>query len=151
MIELHRINYRKFGPIWKDIYPGRPAIVSIVSPEDVQILFRNEGQFPARPGFETIKVYRQKRIEQFVANNGLMAGVGEPWWTIRSVAQQPMLKPKNVANYMPVLGQIAEEFIERIRSIRPSDTNEMKPDFIDEMYRWALECTFYILLISYLK
>lgn len=139
LIEMHRLNYAKFGPIWKDIIPGRPPIVSIVRPEDAEVLFRNEGKFPDRPGFETIKVYRAKRVEQYAIKNGLMAGVGESWWTIRSIAQQPMLKPKNFTNYLPVLGGIAEEFIERIRSIRQPN-NEMKPDFINEMYRWALEC-----------
>ena len=41
--------------------------------------------------------------------------------------------------YLPALGDIAEEFVDRIRLIRQAN-NEMKPDFINEMYRWALEC-----------
>lgn len=51
------------------------------------------------------------------------------------------LKPKNIENYLSVLGQISDEFIDRIRLIR-QENDEMKPDFINEMYRWALECMF---------
>ena len=42
-----------------------------------------------------------------------MAGKGEQWWTVRAKAQQPLLKTKNIQNYMPILAQIADEFIER--------------------------------------
>jgi hypothetical protein len=75
-------------------------------------VFRTEGKFPERPGFETLKAYREKRIEQFTSA-GILAGNGESWWTVRSKAQQPFLKTKNVNNYIPVLGQIAQEFIDR--------------------------------------
>ena len=76
-------------------------------------MFRTEGKFPERPGFETLKAYREKRIEQF-ASAGILAGNGESWWNVRSKAQQPFLKTKNVNNYIPVLGQIAQEFIDRL-------------------------------------
>ncbi len=76
-------------------------------------MFRTEGKFPERPGFETLKAYREKRIEQFTSA-GILAGNGESWWNVRSKAQQPFLKTKNVNNYIPVLGQIAQEFIDRL-------------------------------------
>ncbi len=75
-------------------------------------VFRKEGKFPERPGFETLKAYRAKRVEQF-ASAGLLPGNGEEWWNIRSKAQQPFLKTKNINNYVNVLGQIANEFIDR--------------------------------------
>ena len=101
-------------------------------------VFRSEGKFPERPGFESLKHYRKKRIEQFSAE-GILIAKGDDWWRIRSKAQVPFLKTKNVEHYLPVLGDIAEEFVDRIRLIRQAN-NEMKPDFINEMYRWALEC-----------
>ena len=76
-------------------------------------MFRQEGKFPERPGFDAIKLYRSKRVEQFTIDSGVMAGKGENWWTVRSKAQQPLLKTKNIQNYMPILAQIADEFIER--------------------------------------
>lgn len=36
MIEIFRMQHKKFGPIWRDIMPGMPPIVSIARPEDVE-------------------------------------------------------------------------------------------------------------------
>lgn len=36
MMEIFRIQYKKFGPIWKDIMPGMPPIVSTVLPENAE-------------------------------------------------------------------------------------------------------------------
>ena len=77
-------------------------------------------------------------MEQF-ESEGLINGNGQDWWSIRSKAQQPLLRNWNAEYYLPVLGNIAGELIERIRLIR-QENNEMKPDFINEMYKWALEC-----------
>ena len=76
-------------------------------------MFRNEGKLPERPGFETLKHYRKKRKEQFTSSASLVAQ-GDDWWKIRSKAQQPFLKTKNVEHYVPVLGDIGDEFIERL-------------------------------------
>jgi len=76
-------------------------------------LFRTEGKFPMRPGFEALKRYRAGRVERYVTD-GLLASNGEPWWTLRSKSQQPFLKTKNVNNYIPALGSIADEFIDRL-------------------------------------
>jgi hypothetical protein len=92
-------------------------------------------------------LYRQKRVEHFTSN-GILNGNGDDWWRIRSKAQQPFLKTSNIEYYLPALGDIAEEFIDRIRLIRSKDNNEMKPDFINEMYKWALECKSLIFLFS---
>ncbi len=70
---------------------------------------------------------------------GITSGNGEDWWRIRSKAQPAFLKWNNVVNYAPVLSEIADEFVERIRLIR-QENDEMKPDFLNELYRWSLEC-----------
>lgn len=137
VLELHQLRFKELGYIWRDTIPGLPPLVSTARPEDAEKVLRAEGKFPDRPGFETLKAYRAERIDQFTSA-GILAGNGEPWWNIRSKAQQPFLKTKNVNNYVPVLGQIAQEFIDRIRLIR-QENNEMNPDFVNEMYRWALE------------
>ena len=138
--------------LWFTVYPSR----NVVYRHPIHNLKHAE-----RPGFETLKAYRAKRVEQF-SSAGILPGNGEEWWNIRSKAQQPFLKTKNVNNYVNVLGQIAEEFIDRsliisiflnlncrfytsniwnnrIRLIR-QENNEMKPDFLNDLYRWALEC-----------
>lgn len=34
VLELHQLQFKKFGYIWKDIIPGAPPIVSTTRPED---------------------------------------------------------------------------------------------------------------------
>ena len=107
------MSFQKYGHIWRSIVPGMPPMVFTARPEDTEKVFRNDGRFPERPGFETLKVYRRKRVEHFTASAGLLVGSGEPWWQIRSKVQQPLLKPKNMNNYLPVIGNISDEFVER--------------------------------------
>ncbi|KAI9565465.1 hypothetical protein GHT06_009257 [Daphnia sinensis] len=137
MLELQKLRFKQFGYIWRDIVPGRPPIVYTARPEDVEKLFKSEGKHPVRPGMDTIKAYRAQRVKDFTSA-GILLSSGDAWWQTRSKAQQTILKPKNATHYIPVLNDIAEDFIDRIRLIRP-ENNEMKPDFINEMYRWALE------------
>ena len=103
-------------------------------------MFRSESKFPDRMILKTLRHYRSKRGEQYTSA-GILNGNGDDWWRIRSKSQQPFLKTKNGDHYVPVLGDIADEFIGRIWLIR-QENNEMKPNFINEMYRWALECKF---------
>ena len=91
-------------------------------------LFRSEGKVPIRPGFEALKHYRIKRVERYTSN-GLLPGNGEDWWRIRSKAQPVFLKPKNVASYLPVLGQISDEFIDIIRLIRQANDRRDETEF----------------------
>ena len=54
--------------------------------------------------------------------------------------QQPMLRPKSTLRYTPDLEEIAEEFIEKkIVMKRNNETKEVNADFLDDLYKWALE------------
>lgn len=75
-------------------------------------MFRADGKLPNRPGFETLGAYRAKRVEHF-STGGVLVDNGEFWWQIRSKAQQPFLKTKNFSKYLPVLGKISDEFVDR--------------------------------------
>lgn len=65
-----------------------------------------------RPGMDTIKAYRAQRIKDFTSA-GILLSSGDAWWQTRSKAQQTFLKPKNATHYIPVLNDIAEDFIDR--------------------------------------
>lgn len=75
-------------------------------------LFQKEGKFPERPTLSTLIKYRADRKENYTTS-GILMSKGESWYKIRSKIQQPLLKPKNMENYIPVLGGIADEFIDR--------------------------------------
>ena len=84
----------------------------MTTPQDAEKVFRNEGRFPVRIGFETLKVHRKMRAEQFSAT-GLLIAQGEDWWKMRSKTQQSMLKPKTINNYLPAINEIGDDFINR--------------------------------------
>lgn len=136
VLELNQKDHEKYGPIWRTKMPGFPDIVTTVRAEDAQAIFRNETKLPQRPGFSVLQKYRQDR-PQYFTSMGIL-GNGESWWNTRSIAQPTLLKPKNVMDYIPALGEISDDFIARIRLIRP-ENNEMAANFVTEMYRWALE------------
>ena len=51
-----------------------------------------------------------------------------------------MLRPKSTLRYTPDLEEIAEEFIEKkIVMKRNNETKEVNADFLDDLYKWALE------------
>jgi cytochrome P450 len=54
----------------------------------------------------------QQRIEYLKAG-GLLIDNGDRWWRIRSKTQQPLLKPKNMKNYLPAIGPIADKLVDR--------------------------------------
>ena len=109
---IHDYQAKKYGKIGREIYPGFPPIVWTVDPDDVETVFRNEGRFPVTMGLETLKMYRKERVDDYNAA-GLMLAQGEDWWKIRSRAQQSMMKPKNIYNYLPAINDIGNEFIDR--------------------------------------
>jgi len=102
-----------YGRISKDVIPGWPPLVWLTRPEDAETLYRNEGRFPNRMTTQSMMMHREKRPDIFQHSAGLVLDNGEAWWRIRSKAQQPLLKTKNMRNYLPIVGQIADEFIDR--------------------------------------
>lgn len=54
------------GPIGRlKIFPGRPYIVFTHNPQDFEKVFRNEGIWPVRPGFETSYYHRSVHQANF--------------------------------------------------------------------------------------
>lgn len=64
---------------------------------------------------------------------------GEEWWRVRSKVQAPLLRPKNVALYLPLVDQVTVKFMERIDLLQ-ADNGRVPDDFLQELYKWTLEC-----------
>ncbi|KAK2719090.1 hypothetical protein QYM36_004800 [Artemia franciscana] len=133
----HKMSYDTYGPIWKHELVGTPSIVAVTEPADIEKVFRSDSKFPERPGFLTLKNYREKKTEHF-DKSGILVMSGPEWWEIRSKVQQPMLKPQNIAMYLPAMESVSKEMVERIKVLR-DENMETPEDFINEMYKWALE------------
>ena len=57
---------------------------------------------------------------------------------MRTQAQKRMMKKTSAVNFIPRQQPISEEFIERMCRLR--DQNGEVPDFLTELYKWAMEC-----------
>lgn len=52
-----------------------------------------------------------------------------------------MLQPSTAKKYVSPLNDITNDFMERIDEMKDAN-NELPDDFLHELYKWALECTF---------
>ncbi|KAI8115282.1 Cytochrome P450 CYP12A2 [Lucilia cuprina] len=119
---------------------GRKGIVITHNVDDFEVVLRNEGIWPYRPGSETLHYHRHvHRADFFQGVEGLISTQGETWGTFRSAVNPVMIQPKNVRMYLHKMSQVNKEFIERIRQIRDPKTLEVPDSFEEEINRWTLE------------
>ena len=65
---------------------------------------------------------------------------GDEWWDFRRRVQQPMLKPRATHRYTPLLDNVAQIFIDDIVRRRLDPVSKETPDdFLEDLYKWALE------------
>lgn len=67
------------------------------------------------------------------------------WQNTRTKVNPVMMAPKVVKQYVSGMGQVADDFVSRIRSIRDAK-DEVPSDFANEMNKFALEAVAYIAL-----
>ncbi|XP_046395350.1 probable cytochrome P450 49a1 [Ischnura elegans] len=146
-MEMHRDTYNKYGPIAKfKGFPGRPDMVVIFCPEDVEKAFRNEGPWPIRGGNQGMQYYRNVVRRDFYQDKvGVLAENGPKWAEARSKVNPPMMQPRIASQYVEPIGGVAQEFIERIRSIK-DEKEEMPKDFVNDLFKWSLESIAYVAL-----
>jgi hypothetical protein len=65
---------------------------------------------------------------------------GPEWWRIRSEFQQGLSRPQSVKLYLPQTDQVIQVFIDHINTWTQSV--EKYQDFLDELSRLYLECTY---------
>lgn len=139
-LEVNKRIYEDYGPISR--FPGlfgKPEMVFSFVPQDMETIFRNEGQWPIRRGIDTFEYYRKKvRPDIFKKGSGLVSDQGETWAKLRTTANPIMMKPKVVKAYIPDIDIVAQDFIRKIRTLR-DEKNEMPDDFQNEMNKWSLE------------
>lgn len=100
---------------------------------------RASGSQPLRPGFDALRYVRSKDPLTNQGAMGLLTSEGDQWYNFRTKVQQPMLRPKSTLRYTPDLESIAEEFISQKIIDARDGKSEIGPDFIEDLYKWALE------------
>ena len=134
---LMKQNFEKFGPIYVLKIPGLGDRVMIKDPEDIQVMFNNDGQNPIEPGFDFWVYYRNHLKKDLYPSGGLIGNHGEEWWKVRSLVQQDMLRPKSAMFYINCIEEISQEFVDKM--VACSDSQMEVDDVTKYIYRWSLE------------
>lgn len=93
---------------------GKPPIVLTQNPDDFETVFRHDGPWPYRKGFELMNYYRKVyRKDYFGEETGLITSQDEAWGNMRSAVNPIVIHPKNVKLYLGSLDRINKQFIDR--------------------------------------
>ncbi|XP_049534811.1 probable cytochrome P450 12a5, mitochondrial isoform X1 [Anopheles darlingi] len=140
LVDLHSRLRDDFGSIL--MLPGmmgRKDVVMSFDPEDFEKVFRTEGTWPVRRGFDSMVYYRQKvRPDVFGEMGGLVTEQGESWQKMRTIVNPVMMQPKTMRLYVDKVDEVAREFLEIVAGLRDSK-QELPGDFDQWINRWALE------------
>ncbi|SPP87664.1 probable cytochrome P450 12a5, mitochondrial [Drosophila guanche] len=119
---------------------GGPSFVSTHNPKDFELVFRNEGVWPHRPGGDTLRYHRETHGRDFFQGvEGIIPTQGKTWSDFRSIVNPVLMQPKNVRLYFKKMSQVNQEFVQRIKEVRDVNTQEAPDDFIHIINRWTLE------------
>ncbi|XP_056011294.1 sterol 26-hydroxylase, mitochondrial-like [Ostrea edulis] len=110
--DLFRLLQQKYGDIYR--FRGTFRWVVVVSnPDLANEVLTKRVKYPFRPEVEIVKVFGiRNNIEE-----GLGTLQGEAWWHLRKPAQDHMLKPTAVQLYIPLIEQVAEDFVATLRGV----------------------------------
>ncbi|XP_021930388.1 probable cytochrome P450 CYP44 isoform X8 [Zootermopsis nevadensis] len=125
--------YEKYGPLVRQDL-GNGTIIHIFDPEDIRTVYINEGTMPhVVPLQETAQLYRQTRNMSL----GLGNVNGDEWHRLRSAVRQMMLRKSEVHYYLPLVQEVATDFVEHVK--RKRGENGEVEDLPDEVAKWSQE------------
>lgn len=109
--KLHN-DYGKLVKIPKML--GKPEIVFTNDPNDIEMVFRTEGQWPERKGLDSMVHYRKNvRPDVFGDHAGLVIDQGAKWQSFRTTVNPVLMQPKIVQHYVPVVDEIVRQFLKK--------------------------------------
>ncbi|XP_033255207.1 probable cytochrome P450 12a5, mitochondrial [Drosophila miranda] len=115
---------------------GGTSYLMTHNPKDFEVVFRNEGVWPHRPGSDTLRYHRKTHRKDFFQGvEGALPTQGKTWSDFRSAVNPVLMQPKNVRLYYKKMSQVNQEFVQRI----DIDTQEAPDDFLNVINRWTLE------------
>ncbi|GAB0094309.1 Cytochrome P450 [Sergentomyia squamirostris] len=143
--EIQKIFRRDYGDVYKmkGVF-GRRDLVILNDPKDFEVVFRTEGNFPMRRGFDSIEYFRKvHRKDKYKVTIGLLNEQGEAWWDLRHKVNQVMMKPQITKGYTSAVDEVSTDFVKKLHSLR--DSNQETPeDLYYHINIWALESIAYI-------
>jgi hypothetical protein len=131
----------EFGDIFRLWVPGRGFIVVIFRPEDIEILYANDGKIPIIPGFHILEKMRKTSMNDRYASCGLINNT-QDWCKVRQLVQQDMMRPKSALYYIADLEDIASELVEKISDIVEKDEMLNPAEVLHEYAAESVGCFF---------
>lgn len=108
-------------------------------PKHAELIYRTEGTLPGRIIMDTfVHFTRNVRPDFFQGYGALVNDKGDTWYQIRAAMNPLLLRPKAVSTFLPVIDQVAREFVQKMNAMRDAQ-GEMPDDFGKELGLWALE------------
>ncbi|XP_028410578.1 cytochrome P450 27C1-like [Dendronephthya gigantea] len=131
-------RFERFGPIYSERVLDT-WILNINDLDSAAMILRNEGAFSRRPGLDDVP-----EIDDENKGMGLLSNKYERWYPERSLLSARMLRPKEVRESHPVLNEIANEFVQGLKSIAQSDgtVNNIR----EELSYWSVDSSVSFLL-----
>ncbi|XP_050521005.1 probable cytochrome P450 301a1, mitochondrial isoform X3 [Daktulosphaira vitifoliae] len=135
------ILYKQYGKIAKlGNLVGRPDLLFVYDADEIEKVYRQEGDTPFRPSMPCLVKYKSQVRKQFFGRLPGVVGVhGEPWREFRTKVQKPVLQPQTVKKYIQPIEEVSDYFIQRMEEMK-NKKSEMPHDFDNEIHKWALEC-----------
>nr|QTM97416.1 Cytochrome P450 [Sitophilus oryzae] len=132
--------FNKYGKIVKmEGLLGRPDMLFLFDPRDVEMVYRREDLLPLRPSMPSLNYYKHVLRKDFFGDMaGVIAVHGENWQKFRSKVNQIMLQPRSAKMYTEAISCTAEQFVRRLATIQ-NEESEMPNDFLNEIHKWSLE------------
>lgn len=119
-------------------------LVTISDPADIAKVLRTEPKYPQRLNSPHLSYYRELRKTV----PGVFFSDGEVWHRYRSTVSKRILKPREVAEYLPVFNEIVADFTSRLHSIRSPAGTENEFEVVDldnELFKWSFESVAHVL------
>ncbi|CAC5394468.1 CYP49A [Mytilus coruscus] len=118
----------KYGDIMR-LRMGKDYVVYISHPDLAKTVFQYPYQEHVRVGLDIMEVYHKRTGTK----KGLSLLQGEEWLALRRPAQEKMLKPTVVADYVPMIGNVTNDFVKRLRQ------QYTVTDLLEELFKYTTE------------
>ncbi|XP_013383719.1 probable cytochrome P450 CYP44 [Lingula anatina] len=135
MREILKSLHHNYGPVVKETRSG-DTFVHLFHLDDICGVLRNsQVQTDVYPLFPPLGFYRRwRRIGPGIGNVN-----GEEWRTLRGLVQSHILRPNIVADYLPFINEVADDFLTRLPGIQTA--NGEVPNLYEEVAKWHLKST----------
>lgn len=123
---------------------GNSNMIMVFKAKDIMTMYSSDGRIPLLPGFDNFEYARAVTLKHRFPTCGLISNK-EDWYTVRSLVQQDMMRPKSALYYTKEMEEISQEVADIIERDMDSD-NCYEINAICQKY--ALETVAYIFLGS---